>query len=56
MKAIRLVADTEEELKAERERYLDHYPPQGYSTHIREPKQQDDGTWLCTGYRWESCD
>ena len=56
MKAIRLVADTEEELKAERERYLDHYPTQGYSTFIRDPEQQDDGTWLCEGYRWESCD
>jgi hypothetical protein len=53
---IRLIADTEEELKEESERYLDRWPTQGYSTHIRDPKQQDDGTWLCTGYRWESCD
>ena len=56
MKSIRLVGDTEVELILMRERYLDHYPKEGYSTHIREPKQQDDGTWLCTGYRWESCD
>ena len=56
MIGVKLKADTEEEIKEKSKRYLDHYPTQGYSTHLRTPEVQDDGTWICTGYRWASCD
>ena len=56
MISVKLEAATQAELERKRQHYLRTYPPQGYSTHIRKPKQHEDGTWVCTGYRWASCD
>ena len=53
---IRIEALTKEEANRKREAYFDLYPTPGYGTSIKEPEQTEDGTWICTGWRGETCD
>jgi len=53
---INIVAPTRKEAEKKREAYFDNYPTPGYSTSIKEPEQAEDGTWICTGWRGETCD
>lgn len=32
------------------------YHPMGYGTHFHRPEQRADGSWICHGYRANSCD
>lgn len=51
----KVVADTEQEALEWRERYLGMYHPMGYGTVVSEPTQNEDGKWVCTYKRWNSC-
>lgn len=52
---IKLEADTLEEVLQQKEDYLHNYHPAGYSTSIGKPVEED-GKWICRGYRFSSCD
>lgn len=47
--------DSKEEAEKYRDDYYDQYNPAGYSTNIRI-KQLENGKWIATGYRYDSCD
>lgn len=50
-----VVADTEAEAIEWRLSYLRSYHPMGYGTVVSEPAENDEGKWVCTYRRWNSC-
>ena len=53
---VKIEAPTKEEADQKREDYFNRWPTPGYGTYIKEPEQTEDGTWICTGWRGETCD
>jgi hypothetical protein len=52
----RIEADELEELEDAIERIERNFHPLGYGTTFDKPEQRADGSWVVSGYRYNSCD
>ena len=53
---IQFIGDTEDELIVHEEDYMKDYHPCGYSTKRKNLIKRDDGKWILTIWRMNSCD
>lgn len=52
----RIEADELDEVEDAIARIEANYHPLGYGTTFHKPEQRADGSWVVTGYRYNSCD
>ena len=53
---IQFIGDNEDELIVHEENYMMDYHPCGYSTKRKSLIKRDDGKWILTIWRMNSCD